>query len=197
MRISDWSSDVCSSDLCLQHGNDLGGVDERKASAEQIDAPAPGAGAGKLQVERLHSLLRKTRPDIAQRIIAGRLPLECRWSRDVGSAPGVREETVHLGGDIGVCSAGDSEIGGRDHAGPTGSAANDAANNAAAAILFHQKSLPTLVLVSAKIRFMISSALRIPYPTGMVRLVTVSTSPSAGVSFPGIPLRARLPASPT
>src|SRR3546814_14122977 len=78
------------------------------------------------------------------------------------------------GGDIGVCSAGDSEIGGRDHAGPTGSAANDAANNAAAAILFHQKSLPTLVLASAKIRFMISSALRIPYHTGMVRLVTVS-----------------------
>src|SRR3546814_6339927 len=107
---------------------------------------------------------------ISQRIIAGRLPLECRWSRDVGSAPGVREETVHLGGDIGVCSAGDSEIGGHDHAGPTGSAANDAANNAAAAILFHQKSLPTLVLVSAKLRFMISSALRLPYPTGMVRL---------------------------
>src|SRR3546814_3029668 len=107
MRISDWSSDVCSSDL---------------------------AGAGKLQVERLQALLRKTRPDIAQRIIAGRLPLECRWSRDVGSAPGVREETVHLGSDIGVCSAGDSEIGGRDHADPTGSAANDAANNAAAAI---------------------------------------------------------------
>src|SRR3546814_13076289 len=80
MRISDWSSDVCSSDL---------------------------AGAGKLQVERLQALLRKTRPDIAQRIIAGRLPLECRWSRDVGSAPGVREETVHLGSDIGVCSAGD------------------------------------------------------------------------------------------
>src|SRR3546814_12484726 len=86
MCISDWSSDVCSSDLAL---------------------------------------LRKTRPDIAQRIIAGRLPLECRWSRDVGSAPGVREETVHLGGDIGVCSDGDSEIGGRDHDGTTGSAENE------------------------------------------------------------------------
>src|SRR3546814_5325527 len=105
------------------------------------------------------------------------------WSSDVCSSD------LHLGGDIGVCSAGDSEIGGRDHAGPTGSAANDAANNAAAAILFHQKSLPTLVLVSAKIRFMISSALRIPYPTGMVRLVTVSNSTSAGVSLPGIPDR--------
>src|SRR3546814_14076486 len=85
------------------------------------------------------------------RSIAGRLPLEGRWSRDVGSAPGVREETVHLGGDIGVCSAGDSEIGGRDHAGPTGSAANDAANNAAAAILFHQKSLPTLEIGRAHV----------------------------------------------
>src|SRR3546814_3466726 len=93
MRISDWSSDVCSSDLCLlgelihhladlgrhgidrelereaervvrgrlQHGDDLGGVDEGKTSAEQIDAAAAGAGAGKLQVERLQALLRKTR----------------------------------------------------------------------------------------------------------------------------------------
>src|SRR3546814_19427821 len=101
---------------------------------------------------------------ISQRIIAGRLPLECRWSRDVGSAPGVREDTVHLGGDIGVCSAGDSEIGGRDHAGTTGSAANDEANNAAAAILFHQKSPPTLVMVSARLRFILSSEIRIQYP---------------------------------
>src|SRR3546814_13878261 len=125
MRISDWSSDVCSSDLCLQHGNDLGGVDERKASAEQIDAPAPGAGAGKLQVERLHALLRKTRPDIAQRIIAGRLPLECRWSRDVGSAPGVREETVQIGGDIGLLTAGDNWMCGCDQAAQNGSGARD------------------------------------------------------------------------
>src|SRR3546814_2125265 len=88
MRISDWSSDVCSSDLLcllgelihhladlgrhgidrelereaervvrgrLQHGDDLGGVDEGKTSAEQIDAAAAGAGAGKLQVERLQA----------------------------------------------------------------------------------------------------------------------------------------------
>src|SRR3546814_17354612 len=112
----------------------------------------------------------RSRPDIAQRIIAGRLPLECRWSRDVGSAPGVREETVHLGSDIGVCSAGDSEIGGRDHADPTGSAENDAANNADEAILSHTKSLPTFALVSAKIRSLCSPAIRITYPTGMVRL---------------------------
>src|SRR3546814_1392746 len=102
---------------------------------------------------------------ISQRIIAGRLPLAWRWSRDVRSAPGVREETVHLGGDIGVCSAGDSAIGGRDHVGPTGRAAHDAANNDAAAILLHPKSPPTLVLGSATFRFMTSSAPRMPYPT--------------------------------
>src|SRR3546814_13661851 len=122
MRISDWSSDVCSSDLhlrpdpadqrlrrlatrdihlveqlcllgelihhladlgrhgidrelereaarvvrgCIQHGNDLGGVEERKASAEQIDAHAPGAGAGMLRVERLAACSRKTPPDMS------------------------------------------------------------------------------------------------------------------------------------
>src|SRR3546814_21016383 len=47
----------------------------------------------------------------------------------------------------------------------------------------HQKSLPTLVLVSMKMRSVISSADKMPVPIGIGRRVTVSSSTSVGVAL--------------
>src|SRR3546814_14530715 len=117
MRISDWSSDVCSSDLLadlrrdgidsqlegepegvvrrrLQHGDNLARIDEREAAAEKIDAATARSRARKLEVERLHAFLGKARPDIAERIIAGGLSFIRGGARPIGRAARDRKSVV-------------------------------------------------------------------------------------------------------
>src|SRR3546814_9783102 len=102
MRISDWSSDVCSSDLRLQHGDNLARIDEREAAAEKIDAATARSRARKLEVERLPAFLGKARPDIAERIIAGGLSFISGGARHIGRAARIGEEAVHLGANVGA-----------------------------------------------------------------------------------------------
>src|SRR3546814_9733605 len=45
MRISDWSSDVCSSDLLLRHPHPRGAGDRRRDRGDQIYRPRPGPRA--------------------------------------------------------------------------------------------------------------------------------------------------------
>src|SRR3546814_2666224 len=118
-------------------------------------------------IEWLEAFLREAEPDITQRVMARRLTLKRRWAGDVRRAAHVRKEAVHLGGDVGPGGPGAREIGHSQYSRPGSGRAKHPADQAATANLFHQKSLPTLVFVSAKMRSMISSALRIPYPTGI------------------------------
>src|SRR3546814_5675315 len=77
MRISDWSSDVCSSDLTV---------------------PRPG----QLQIDDVVRLLREARPDIAEAIVTRRLALESARTGDIRSSAHVVHEPVHAVADIGL-----------------------------------------------------------------------------------------------
>src|SRR3546814_19884583 len=128
MRISDWSSDVCSSDL----------------------------------IERLDAFLREAGPDITQRVIARRLTLKRRWAGDVRRAAHVRNEAVHLGGDVGPGGPGAREIGHSQYSRPGRGRAKHTADPASPANLFHHKSHPTLEFVHPKITTIIISAMENP-----------------------------------
>src|SRR3546814_10137379 len=107
-------------------------------------------------IEWLEAFLREAEPDITQRVMARRLTLKRRWAGDVRRAAHVRKEAVHLGGDVGPGGPGAREIGHSQYSRPGSGRAKHTADQAATANLFHQKSLPTLVFVSAKMRSMIS-----------------------------------------
>jgi hypothetical protein len=122
----------------LQHRHDLGRIDEGEASRKQVDAAAARTGARKLKIERLHALLRETRPDIAERVIAGRLTLIGRGAGHVGSAARVGEEVVHLGRDVGARDPDDGKIERGHHGHRAGGRAEEAAGAPFAMILSHQ-----------------------------------------------------------
>ncbi len=72
--------------------------------------PHPARALGKLKIEGRHAFLRETRPDVAKRVIAGRLPLKGRRTGDVGSTTRIVEEAVHLRGDVCASNADEGEM---------------------------------------------------------------------------------------
>src|SRR3546814_2109832 len=92
MRISDWSSDVCSSDLCL-------GILQVAAAAAEVEQRQRGAGAGAVGVA---AILEQARQGAAER--ADRARQRDRW-----------EERRARRTDIGVLS--DQQVFGAQHVG--------------------------------------------------------------------------------
>src|SRR3546814_3949675 len=108
MRISDWSSDVCSSDLRPRHLSELAGLalkllDVAQRNALYIDTGARAiAPQGEDFADLLHGKLKVARPaDKAQRmnVVFGVDPVSClgaRYSRDEVDRLAVAD---HLGGE--------------------------------------------------------------------------------------------------
>src|SRR3546814_19027328 len=91
MRISDWSSDVCSSDLCrLTHKRIVGGVSHTELTAEQV-SPArpngPSVATTVTGVDALDSAALKAAASIASRpsaISFCSVPLACTLTSLLG-----------------------------------------------------------------------------------------------------------------
>src|SRR3546814_12758964 len=88
MRISDWSSDVCSSDL-RDEAAALGAADQREARLlRQRDAPGGEAGAryqdGNAHLHRLDHHLRGQPPGGVEDLVVGRDAVQRSEARRVG-----------------------------------------------------------------------------------------------------------------
>src|SRR3546814_7518157 len=80
MRISDWSSDVCSSDLCL-------GILQVAAAAAEVEQRQRGAGAGAVGVA---AILEQARQGAAER--ADRARQRDRWEERRARRTDIRSE---------------------------------------------------------------------------------------------------------
>ena len=129
--------------------------------------PQPARALRELQVERLDRFLRKARPDIAARIIARRLALKRRRPGDIGAHTSVIEKRLHLRADVRRRRRQHSRHSGHSQQPEAPRPTQKCTARAKVIGSRHQKSLPGLVLVSTKMRSMISSAAIRPVPIGI------------------------------
>ena len=85
----------------FQHRDNLARIDEAEAAGKDIDAATASPRARQLQIGNVGRLLRITRPDIAEAIIACRLSLKRSRTGDVGGTANIRQEVIHRASDIG------------------------------------------------------------------------------------------------
>ena len=85
---------------CLHQRDHLACVDKGKGARKDIDPAAPRTRSWQLQIGDIGRLLRKSRPHIAQTIVACGLAFEGGRTSDVGRRAHIIHEAVHAVADI-------------------------------------------------------------------------------------------------